>query len=182
MANANGKLRKLLRILFLALTFGAVFAAGAVEAEAHSWARAGADQDFVQWVGPESGLDYHYPPRFEPAIQLLEKQAQPLLTSLEKRLGLEDLSDIEVWLLPELAIYFEHQGSDYDPASWAVGLSLSDRSTILVKHGVSMGGEVVDIEATFAHELAHVAVDRARAGNHVPRWFNEGFAVLYAEQ
>ncbi len=39
------------------------------------------------------------------------------------------------------------------------------------------GGEATDLGTVFHHELAHVALDDATAGRHVPRWFNEGLAV-----
>jgi hypothetical protein len=39
---------------------------------------------------------------------------------------------------------------------------------------------VFHITDTFVHELAHVLLDRAVGGRRVPRWFNEGFAMLAA--
>ena len=132
--------------------------------------------------GAEVALTYHYPERFEPAITQLDGQATSVVQALERRLGLETLDSIDVYLLRDMNTYFEWRGAEYRPSSWAVGLSLSDQSTVLVKHGVGSAGNPVDIGKTFIHELAHVAVDRARAGYHVPRWFNEGFAVLHAEE
>ena len=35
-----------------------------------------------------------------------------------------------------------------------------------------------DVEEIFRHELAHLALHDALSGRPVPRWFNEGFAVL----
>ncbi len=41
-------------------------------------------------------------------------------------------------------------------------------------------GPLVDLEASLAHGLAHIALDDALAGHDVPRWFHEGFAVQMA--
>ncbi|TXD31889.1 hypothetical protein FRC96_19870 [Lujinxingia vulgaris] len=136
----------------------------------------------VSRPGAEVALTYHYPEPFEPAINQLDAEATEVVEALERRLGLDALEGVDVYLLRDMNTYFEWQEADYRPSSWAVGLSLSDRSTVLVKHGVGSAAEPVDIRKTFIHELAHVAVDRARAGHHVPRWFNEGFAVLHAEE
>ncbi|RAL23564.1 hypothetical protein DL240_05240 [Lujinxingia litoralis] len=136
----------------------------------------------VSRPGEQAALTYHYPERFEPAIAHLDGDADLLVAALERRLGLETMANIDVYLLHDMNTYFEWQGAEYRPSSWAVGLSLSDRSTVLVRHGVGSAGEPIDIKKTFVHELAHVAVDRARQGQHVPRWFNEGFAVLHAEE
>lgn len=179
MASAGDWLRRVILLLVFLIVVGVSWGG---EVWGQELGRSGVAGDLMSEQAGEGGLTYYYPRRFEPAVRRLMAREGSLLSSLEERLGLEELRDIEVWVLPDLAMYFELHEAQYRPEPWAVGLSLSDRSTILVKHGVSAGGEIVDIEATFAHELVHVAVDRARAGQRVPRWFNEGLAVLYAEQ
>ncbi|TXD37615.1 hypothetical protein FRC98_07965 [Lujinxingia vulgaris] len=145
-------------------------------------ARAEVMPGLISRPGAEVALTYYYPERFEPAIAQLDAEATEVVEALERRLGVDALDGVDVYLLHDMNTYFEWKGADYRPSSWAVGLSLSDRSTVLVKHGVGSAAEPVDIRKTFIHELAHVAVDRARGGHHVPRWFNEGFAVLHAEE
>jgi hypothetical protein len=44
------------------------------------------------------------------------------------------------------------------------------------------GGEPTDLETVFHHELAHVALEDAVAGRHVPRWFNEGLAIHESDE
>lgn len=128
------------------------------------------------------GLSLHYPQRFEPAARQIEEAAPATAGRIADGLGLEDLSGIEVWILPEVDDYFEVNNLPGRPPEWAVGLSLSDRSVVVLVNGVGPGGELVDLQKTFAHELAHVAIDRARAGGAVPRWFHEGFAVMLADE
>lgn len=128
------------------------------------------------------GLVYHYPDGADKAVERLVEVAPETVDILERDLGLQDLSGIQVWVLPEVDDYFELTGAPGRPPGWAVGLSLMDRSTIIVVNGAGPNGQLVDIVKTFQHELAHVAFDRARRGAAVPRWFNEGFAILHAEE
>ncbi|MEM1349297.1 MAG: peptidase MA family metallohydrolase, partial [Myxococcota bacterium] len=95
---------------------------------------------------------------------------------LEYRLGLGEAPVIDAWLLSDLDDYFTWRGVPTLAPAWAVGLSLTNKHTVLVRHGLGPNRQVVDIATTFDHELAHVAVDVARRGQPVPRWFNEGFA------
>jgi hypothetical protein len=65
---------------------------------------------------------------------------------------------------------------------WAAGLSLSDKGVIIIANGVAKGGAVHNVKQTLRHEMAHVAVDRAKDGKAFPRWFHEGFAVWFADE
>lgn len=129
-----------------------------------------------------AGLELNYPERFKPAGEELENLAPAAVRRVAKSLGMEDLGEVEVWVLPEVDDYFEVTGTPGNPPQWAIGLSLSDKGVIIVVNGTGANGELVDLEKTFVHELAHVAVDRAREGHHVPRWFNEGFALMQADE
>jgi hypothetical protein len=42
------------------------------------------------------------------------------------------------------------------------------------------GAEATDLDEVFRHELAHIALEDATLGQHVPAWFNEGLAVGFA--
>jgi hypothetical protein len=39
------------------------------------------------------------------------------------------------------------------------------------------GADAVDLDEVFRHEMAHVALEDAVRGHHVPVWFNEGLAI-----
>lgn len=127
-------------------------------------------------------LEFHYPERFEPAAAKLKAIAAHSVLRAEDSLGLDDLGKVEVWIVPEVSDYFEVTGTPGNPPKWAVGLSLTDRGVIVVVNGTGQGGGLVELDKTFEHELAHVAIDRARQGHHVPRWFNEGYALLHADE
>jgi hypothetical protein len=127
-------------------------------------------------------LELHYPQRFAPAAAQIEETAPGSVRRIADSLGLEDLGDVDVWILPEVDDYFEVTKTPGRPPKWAIGLSLSDRGVIIVVNGAGPNGQLVDLKKTFEHELAHVAIDRARDGNPIPRWFNEGFALMQADE
>jgi hypothetical protein len=129
-----------------------------------------------------AGLEYHYPEGAEKAVDQLVEAAPDTIAKLDRELRLESLEGVQVWVLPEVDDYFEITGAPGRPPGWAVGLSLTDRSTVIVVNGTGPNGQLVDLVKTFRHELAHVAFDRRRKGRSVPRWFNEGFAILHAEE
>lgn len=129
---------------------------------------------------PEKGFDFHYLRRYRPAVDVLVEQAPPLLERAMGELGLAAMPAVEVWVLPQVSDYYELRGEPNRAPEWAVGLSLSGRSTIILAHGADRVPH--EVMLTFAHELAHVAVDHARGETPVPRWFHEGFAVYLAQE
>ncbi len=139
----------------------------------------------VERAGLDARLSWHYPERYAPAITELEQQAPAQIERLWRELALDELDQtpaIQVWLLGELDHYFQwHELAGRAP-EWAIGLSLTNRQTVLVRHGVGLGGQPVDLQKTLAHELAHVAMDYSRQGHHVPRWLNEGYASHFAKE
>jgi hypothetical protein len=135
-------------------------------------------------------LVFHHLKRYQPAVAALDKESPALLRRMEAGLGLDEIPTIDVWVLPTVHDYFELNDKPVRAPKWAVGLSFSGEHEIIVAHGGQRApGEVMN---TFAHELAHVAVDFARSsgarsrgagGPHpVPRWFHEGFAVMMAQE
>lgn len=129
---------------------------------------------------PEKGFDFHYLRRYQPAIDVLVEQAPSLLERAMNELGLTTMPAVEVWVLPQVSDYYALRGEPNRAPNWAVGLSLSGRSTIILAHGSERTPH--EVMLTFAHELAHVAVDHARGDTPVPRWFHEGFAVYLAQE
>jgi hypothetical protein len=127
-----------------------------------------------------SDLVFHHLKRYQPAIAVLQQKGPPLLRRVEAGLGLEDMPTIDVWVLPTVHDYFGLTERRGNAPKWAVGLSFSGAHEIIVAHGGQRAPS--EVMNTFAHELAHVAVDHARGEHSVPRWFNEGFAVMMAQE
>jgi hypothetical protein len=128
----------------------------------------------------DSDLVFHHLKRYQPAIEVLQQQGPPLLGRVESALGLDEMPTIDVWVLPTVHDYFGLNQKPGGAPKWAVGLSFSGKHEIIVAHGGQRAPR--EVMSTFAHELAHVAVDYARGDNPVPRWFHEGFAVMLAQQ
>lgn len=128
----------------------------------------------------DEALVFRHLRRYQPGVDVMAERGPELIGDVRQGLGLEEISSIEVWVLPRVVDYFDYHQLDERPADWTVGLSFSDEGEIIVAHG----GERTRQQAmkTFAHELAHVGIDQARDGQPVPRWFHEGFAVMTAEQ
>lgn len=60
---------------------------------------------------------------------------------------------------------------------YASGVAYSQLGLVLLTMQPVHPGSQHDLAEVFRHELAHVALYDAVGGHHVPRWFNEGFAV-----
>ena len=138
--------------------------------------------DVVSRQSASGELTLHYPARFAPAVAKLDARSPGTLRNLKVRLGLAQMPHVDLWLLHRLDDYFLWTGQPVGAPPWAIGLSLTDRQTVLVRHGLGPDRQLVDIEKTFDHELAHVAIDVARQGAPIPRWFNEGFASFHADE
>ncbi|MFP4599530.1 MAG: peptidase MA family metallohydrolase [Persicimonas sp.] len=132
----------------------------------------------------DGALVFHHLKRYEPAIDVLSQEGPPVLRRVESTLGLDNMPPIDVWVLPKVSDYFEFHEIDGGAPKWAVGLSFSAQHRIIVAHGGQRAPN--EVMQTFSHELAHVAVDHARdrggSSAPVPRWFNEGFSVMVADQ
>lgn len=178
--------RRLLTAIVFSLCFGVGWTFGGFNADASklNWVTsAQADippEQMTRDKMPEDGLTFHYLKRYQPAIDILAREAPGLRERAQKNLGVDELSPIDVWVLPRVADYYSLRDEPNRAPEWAVGLSLSNRSTIIVAHGGARPPE--EVMFTYAHELAHVAVDQARGEAPVPRWFHEGFAVMMAQE
>lgn len=85
-------------------------------------------------------------------------------------------SAISVHIEADLHDWFRRSGLPARSPEWAAGLAIPSRRTILLAPGNP------DWERTMVHELAHLSVALAAGDGRVPRWFDEGNAVLVAEQ
>lgn len=139
--------------------------------------------DIVETPAADAPIVYHHPERYAGTVEKFEQRAGDAIRTLKKRLQIDDIPTIAVWILPTVNAYFEHKGQPERAPEWAIGISLTDQQTVVVAHDTELpGGNRPELSATFVHELAHVAIDLARDGNPVPRWFNEGFCLWVAEE
>jgi hypothetical protein len=63
------------------------------------------------------------------------------------------------------------------PFEYASGMAYESLDLILLSLQAPGTWEAPDLAETFRHELAHLALADAAASHHLPRWFDEGFAI-----
>ncbi|HEY6081356.1 MAG TPA: peptidase MA family metallohydrolase [Polyangiaceae bacterium] len=123
-------------------------------------------------------ITFVYHPSIRERVQPLIEDAAAARTQLTEWLGQPVLSEVRVaiartpgemaTLAPVNAPYPDYASGVAYPE---IGLVLL---TVKPVHATSQH----DLNEVFRHELAHVALEDAIGGQRVPRWFNEGFAVL----
>jgi hypothetical protein len=111
-------------------------------------------------------------------VQPLIDEADSVKRQLTERLGVEVLSDVTVYVArtPGEMASLAPEGAPFP--KYAAGVAYSNlRFVLLTIHPVHPNSRH-ELSEVFRHELAHVALHEAVKGHHVPRWFNEGFAVF----
>jgi hypothetical protein len=117
----------------------------------------------------------------------LEAQAAKLAPAADRDLariesdlaGLPHVEHVEVRLVKHQQDLDAAAPADRGAPSWAAGTAYPDLGVVLVA-ARGADGDLFDMPRTLAHELAHMALDRALGEGRVPRWLTEGFAYLYS--
>lgn len=109
----------------------------------------------------------------------LADRAEMDRSRVQELLGINDDRVIEVRIASDDAEMKKMTGSGHEVSDWIAGLAMSGRDLIVLSN---RGNEVFKVSDTFVHELAHVYLHSALNGRRVPRWFNEGFAMLVASE
>ncbi|MCB9585513.1 MAG: hypothetical protein H6718_08950 [Polyangiaceae bacterium] len=118
--------------------------------------------------------------KVQPLIAEADSFRKVLSTSLGRPVLLAgDKKEPPVWVIvarsPVEMVSFAPDG--YPPPAYASGVAYSSIGLVLLTIDPVSPGQPHVLEEVFRHELAHVALYDAVGGAHVPRWFNEGFAV-----
>jgi hypothetical protein len=123
-------------------------------------------------------LTFVYHPSSRERVQPLIAQADAVRHELTDRLGYPVLSQvrIEIARAPGEMATFAPSGAPYP--DYAAGVAYSEIGLVLLSLTPVHAGSEQDLGEVFRHELSHVALHDALNGQPVPRWFNEGFAVL----
>ena len=109
-------------------------------------------------------------PADEPRLRRVDRAR---LGAIVQLVGLEDPGPpIHVKLAPE--------DSELARAtsSWIAGFAHGATATVVLFPSRSLRYPHDSLEAVLRHEVAHVLIVRAAGGRAVPRWFNEGLAVV----
>jgi len=89
------------------------------------------------------------------------------------------LDRVEVRLVKHAADIAAAAPEGLGAPDWAVGTAYPEHGVVVVA-ARARNGDLLDVERTLAHELAHMVLDHALGGANVPRWLTEGFAYLHS--
>jgi hypothetical protein len=124
--------------------------------------------------------------RVEPGLEASARRMAPGVT--RKLAEIEsDLPDLpHVGLVEVRLVKHAESLSDAAPPgqgapAWAIGVAFPEAGVVVVA-ARGRDGELLDMPSTLAHELAHMALERALGDGRAPRWLHEGFAYLHSSE
>jgi hypothetical protein len=118
-----------------------------------------------------------YPPQVRDRVAPIVAEANAVRAELADELEqpVLDRVDVRVARTPEEMARLAPEGMP--PFSYATAMAYPTLHLVILSLQAPVTSEAPDIDELFRHELTHIALYDAVAGRHVPRWFNEGFAV-----
>ena len=148
-----------------ALAFVLITALGALFADAASAAPAPPELAFE---APESMARH---------IEVLDAMDRAPLVDTMRLLGLDDPG-------PPIRVVITPEGSDAAQwmPSWGVAYAVGNAGLVVLVPSRVPGYPDRTLETVLHHEIAHVLIARAARRRPVPRWFNEGLAMVAARE
>lgn len=122
-------------------------------------------------------LTLSYPRAAAERVAPLEAEADTVKRAMVAAFEAPVLSHVEVRITPTVADMARLAPASVPPPTYASGVAYRGLQLVLISMLEPRGAEAVDLPEVFRHELAHVALEEAAAGHHVPVWFNEGLAI-----
>ncbi len=122
-------------------------------------------------------LELSYPPSAAERVASIIQDADAVKADLVAKLGQDVLTHVTVRVAPTVSDMAKLAPSEAPPPEYASGVAYHGLHLVLLSMLVPRGAEAVDLDEVFRHELAHVALEDAVQGKHVPVWFNEGLAI-----
>lgn len=131
------------------------------------------------YVSKDAGwIQFHYPPTAAPRVEPLIRDADAVRRELADKLGQPVLERVEIRVVSTAEEMASLAPIGAPPPEYASGVAYAAARLVILSLMPPRGAEAVDLDEVFRHELAHVALADAVEHVHVPRWFNEGFAVV----
>lgn len=131
-------------------------------------------------VDDRGWLRIAYPPAARERVASILRDADGVKAELAEALGQPVLARVEVRIAPTFADMARLAPVEIPPPEYASGVAYNGMHLVLLTMIAPRGSEGTDLDAVFRHELAHVALEDAVKGRHVPVWFNEGLAMHLA--
>ena len=123
-------------------------------------------------------IKFVYHPSIRERVQPLIADAAATRTALTEWVGQPVLSEVRVVVARtpgEMATLAPPNSPFPD---YAAGVAYPEIGLVLLTVKPVHPNSQQDLHEVFRHELAHVALEDAVSGRPIPRWFNEGFAVM----
>lgn len=127
-------------------------------------------------------LTLSYPPSAAERVQPIIENANAVKEQLAGIFAQPVLEHVEVRVAPTFADMARLAPTDAPPPGYASGVAYNGRHLVLLTMMAPRGAEATELFPVFRHELAHVALEDAIQGKHVPLWFNEGLAIWLADE
>lgn len=121
-----------------------------------------------------------YAPSASERVASLLEDAASIKTQLAEVLGQPVLGHLEVRITPTFDDMKRLAPIGAPPPSYASGVAYPKLRLVLISMMAPRGADATNLDEVFRHELAHIALEDAVLGQHVPAWFNEGLAVGFA--
>jgi hypothetical protein len=122
-------------------------------------------------------LTVAYPPSVHERVQPLIDDAEAVKSRLAEELGQPVLDHVVVRIARSADEMAMLAPAELPPPAYASGVAYAPLHLVILSLVAPVGAEATDLGEVFRHELAHIALDDAVQGVHIPRWFNEGYAV-----
>lgn len=123
-------------------------------------------------------IKFVYHPSIRERVQPLIDDAATTRTALTEWVGQPVLSEVRVVVArtPGEMATLAPPNAPYP--DYAAGVAYPEIGLVLLTIKPVHPNSQQDLGEVFRHELAHVALEDAVSGRPIPRWFNEGFAVV----
>ena len=125
-------------------------------------------------------LKFSYPSAAYERVDPLLRDADAIKSQLSSMLGQQVLGRIEVRITPTFEDMRKLAPIGAPPPAYASGVAYPKLHLVLISMMAPRGADATTLDEVFRHELAHIALEDAVLGQHVPAWFNEGLAVGFA--
>ncbi|HEX2877388.1 MAG TPA: peptidase MA family metallohydrolase, partial [Polyangiaceae bacterium] len=123
-------------------------------------------------------IKFVYHPSIRERVQPLIDDAAAARTMLTEWVGQPVLSEVRVVIARTPGEMEEMAPPNAPYPKYAAGVAYPEIGLVLLTIAPVHPSSNHELGEVFRHELAHVALEDAVSGHPVPRWFNEGFAVL----
>jgi hypothetical protein len=120
--------------------------------------------------------------RGQPLAAELAESAEALWAELADELSVTLPAPVEIRLAVGPAEYRRMLPAGVDLPDWTAGVAFPRQQLVVLLSSGKRGLGPAEVHRTLRHELAHLALMHAAGFQEIPRWFNEAFAMLHADE